>query len=104
MLSGAMWSAWEIAGTAVFRIVVSSDSIKNATATSHGSNCLLATEGVIEAQAIAGGSSKLMIARNCHEFCHWRRQSSQRHSRIPAVKRKLALVIVGLDKRSQRVL
>jgi len=28
-------------GTAVFRIVVSSDSIKNATATSHGRSCLL---------------------------------------------------------------
>jgi hypothetical protein len=33
-----------MAGTAVFRIVVSSDSMKNATATSHGSNRLLATE------------------------------------------------------------
>ena len=29
-------------GTAVFRIVVSSDSIKNATATSHGKSRLLA--------------------------------------------------------------
>jgi len=32
MLSGATWSAFEIAGTAVLRIVVSSDSMKNATA------------------------------------------------------------------------
>jgi len=30
-----------MAGTAVLRIVVSNDSIKNATATSHGNNCLL---------------------------------------------------------------
>jgi hypothetical protein len=37
--------ASEMAGTAVFRIVVSSDSIKNATATSHGSSRLLAADG-----------------------------------------------------------
>ena len=39
-------SASDIAGTAVFRIVVSSDSIKNATATSHGKNRLLDADGV----------------------------------------------------------
>jgi len=32
-------------GTAVLRIVVSSDSIKNATATSHGKSRLLAADG-----------------------------------------------------------
>ena len=32
-------------GTAVFRIVVSSDSMKNATATSHGKSCLLEADG-----------------------------------------------------------
>jgi hypothetical protein len=36
MLSGATPSACETTGTAVFRIVVSSDSMKNATATSQG--------------------------------------------------------------------
>src|SRR3954466_8925042 len=36
MLSGATPSAAAMAGTAVFRMVVSSDSMKNATATSHG--------------------------------------------------------------------
>ena len=38
-----------MAGTAVFRIVVSSDSMKNATATSHGNNRLLdaAREGTV---------------------------------------------------------
>src|SRR5580692_9002053 len=41
MLSGATWRAAAIVGTPVFRIVVSSDSIKNATAISHGSNRLL---------------------------------------------------------------
>src|SRR5438876_5623172 len=38
MLSGATASACATAGTAVFRIVVSSDSMKKATATSHGNN------------------------------------------------------------------
>ena len=37
MLSGTTFSAAAIDGSAVFRIVVSSDSMKNATATSHGS-------------------------------------------------------------------
>ena len=41
MLSGATWSAAAIVGTAVLRIVVSSDSIKNATAISHGTRRLL---------------------------------------------------------------
>src|SRR5258706_4819717 len=41
MLSGATLSADAIAGTAVFRMVVSNDSMKNATATSQGSNRLL---------------------------------------------------------------
>jgi hypothetical protein len=45
MLRGVTWSAAEIAGTAVFRMVVSRDSIKNATATSHGKRRLLAPEG-----------------------------------------------------------
>ena len=44
MLSGATLRASEIAGTAVFKIVVSSDSIKNATATSHGRRRLLAAD------------------------------------------------------------
>jgi hypothetical protein len=38
MLSGATASAFATAGTAVFRIVVSSDSMKEATATRHGSS------------------------------------------------------------------
>jgi hypothetical protein len=45
MLSGATLSASDMTGTAVFRIVVSSDSMKNATATSQGRSCLLETEG-----------------------------------------------------------
>src|SRR5271155_3439760 len=49
MLRGATWSAAAIVGTAVFKIVVSSDSMKNATATSHGSSRLL--------EAASGGGS-----------------------------------------------
>jgi hypothetical protein len=45
MLSGATSRASEITGTAVFRIVVSNDSMKNATATSHGKSCLLEEDG-----------------------------------------------------------
>jgi hypothetical protein len=45
MLRGAAWRADEIAGTAVLRMVVSRDSIKNATATSHGKRRLLVSEG-----------------------------------------------------------
>ena len=43
MLSGATLSAAAMVGTAVFRIVVSSDSMKNATATSHGNSLLPTT-------------------------------------------------------------
>jgi hypothetical protein len=48
MLRGATPSAEEMAGTAVLRIVVSSDSIKKATATSHGTSRLAAAEGADE--------------------------------------------------------
>ena|SRR5208282_6465278 len=45
MLSGVTLSASDMAGTAVFKIVVSSDSMKNATATSHGKSRLLEADG-----------------------------------------------------------
>src|SRR6202167_2125214 len=45
MRSGATPGAEEIAGTAVLRIVVSSDSIKKATATSHGKRRFDASDG-----------------------------------------------------------
>ena len=50
MLRGATWSAAAIVGTAVLRIVVSSDSIKNATAISQGTRRLL--------EAASGGCEK----------------------------------------------
>src|SRR5579863_453266 len=52
MLSGVTFSASEIAGTAVFRIVVSSDSMKNATATSHGKSRLLEADGAAGSEGI----------------------------------------------------
>ena len=57
MLSGATFRASEMAGTAVFRIVVSNDSIKNATATSHGNSVLLDAEGepVVEGALLEDG-------------------------------------------------
>ena len=43
-----------MAGTAVFRMVVSSDSMKKATATNQGSSRLLVADGVGEAEAVEG--------------------------------------------------
>jgi len=60
MLSGATFRAAAIAGTAVFRIVVSSDSIKNATATSHGKNCLLEADNGVE-EVLMGYVPNLVI-------------------------------------------
>ena len=54
MLSGATLSAAAIAGTAVFRIVVSSDSMKKATATSHGNSRLLDIEGAASSESRRG--------------------------------------------------
>src|SRR5881296_283388 len=45
MLSGATLSAAATVGTAVFRMVVSSASMKKATATSHGSSRLTDSSG-----------------------------------------------------------
>src|SRR5579862_7463795 len=54
MLSGATLRAAAMVGTAVFRIVVSSDSMKNATAISHGRSRLLES-------ASAGGEAGVSI-------------------------------------------
>jgi len=51
MLRGATLSASEMAGTAVFRMVVSRDSMKNATATSHGKSRLLEADGASGSEA-----------------------------------------------------
>src|SRR5580698_5628398 len=56
MLRGPTWRAAEIAGTAVFRMVVSKDSMKKATATSHGRSRLLASDRVDD---VAGATGEL---------------------------------------------
>src|SRR5580658_7566547 len=58
MLRGAMPRAEEMAGTAVFRMVVSSDSIKNATATSHGRRRLLEASGWGVSEGALGESTE----------------------------------------------
>jgi hypothetical protein len=55
MLRGATPSAEEMAGTAVLRIVVSRDSIKKATATSHGRSRLEASEGCDDDGGVING-------------------------------------------------
>jgi hypothetical protein len=60
MLRGATPSAEEMAGTAVLRIVVSSDSIKKATATSHGKNRLEASEGSNEIGGAINGPAEFI--------------------------------------------
>jgi hypothetical protein len=62
MLSGATPRAEEMAGTAVLRIVVSSDSMKNATATSHGKIRLAASDTVVGEEAIDGTEGFIRLA------------------------------------------
>src|ERR1700692_4794076 len=66
MLSGGTLSASEMAGTAVFRIVVSSDSMKNATATSHGKRLLLEADGAagIEGEMVELAGPMAMESKN----------------------------------------
>src|ERR1700733_3915350 len=64
MLRGATPRAEEMVGTAVLRIVVSSDSIKNATATSHGRSRLEVSEGLDEDGGAINGPA-WFICRNC---------------------------------------
>jgi hypothetical protein len=59
MLNGAMPSAFAMAGTAVFRIVVSSDCMKKATATNHGKKRFTAS---IEIAEVAGAASAATTA------------------------------------------
>src|SRR4051812_34354933 len=56
MLSGATPSAAATVGTAVLRIVVSTASMKKATATSHGSSCFAAALATGDGETAAGCS------------------------------------------------
>jgi hypothetical protein len=61
MLRGATWRAEEMAGTAVLRIVVSSDSVKKATATSHGKRRFDPSDGSDEDGVAINGPEVLII-------------------------------------------
>jgi hypothetical protein len=65
MLSGATFNAAAIVGTAVLRIVVSSDSIKNATAISQGSSRLLESASVGGGEGVAACLSGLTSVGIC---------------------------------------
>lgn len=64
MLNGAMPSAAAMAGTAVFRIVVSSDCMKKATATSHGKKRRTALIEIAEGTGATVASSATTAAAN----------------------------------------
>jgi hypothetical protein len=69
MLSGVMLRASEMAGTAVLRMVVSSDSMKKATATSHGSKRKAASEGTGASAAVLEVGDELMNLRSMEKSC-----------------------------------
>jgi hypothetical protein len=58
----------------VFKMVVSSCSNKNATATSHGSNFLLVADGERELDIGAAASTGFVGPMKLLLFCHARRQ------------------------------
>jgi hypothetical protein len=62
MLSGVTANALAMTGTAVFKMVVSSDSMKKATATNHGSIRLTAADGSSESVARAVNACFLIEA------------------------------------------
>src|ERR1019366_5152272 len=74
MLRGPTPRAEEMAGTAVLRIVVSSDSMKKATATSHGKRRLEVSEGTHEDGGALNGPHGV-VGRRLREV------SSATHSR-----------------------
>src|SRR5277367_5468351 len=63
MLRGATPRAEEMVGTAVLRIVVSSDSMKKATATSHGRSRLEASEGSEEDGGVLNGPARFICRK-----------------------------------------
>ena len=69
-----------MAGTAVFRIVVSSDSMKNATATSHGKSRLVEILGTGENAVLEGelmkGEGEAERDRFAIPIKSWRRRGS----------------------------
>lgn len=67
MLKGPTLRAAEIAGTAVFRMVVSRDSMNSATATSQGKSRLLDAESAVAWISFEGGPEGFI------QFEYWNR-------------------------------
>jgi hypothetical protein len=80
MLSGATFKAAAIAGTAVFRIVVSSDSMKKATATSQGSNFKL-DDSIRGVTAISGTGARFKANMHAH---------GPKHGKLPGSIQKIS--------------
>ena len=89
MLSGAMCRAAAIDGTAVFKMVVSSDSMKNATATSQGKRGFMKVPRSGTAPSRTGRAIELSTATR-------RPASFQLESRIGTVDHRDAAVILRL--------
>ena len=73
MLSGVTSIACAIVGTAVLRMVVSSDCMKKATATSHGSSRLVVSVGA------GGGAVAVVVIRWTASL--WRRAAGRANRR-----------------------
>src|SRR5208282_3946415 len=91
MLSGATWSAAAIVGTPVFRMVVSRDSIKNATAMSHGSSSLLeaASDGCEEGASIGLGGPTF-VGDGCMNLRDRVHQSSIREDQLSPIRASIS--------------
>src|SRR6185503_2329515 len=90
MLSGATWSAAAIAGTAVFRMVVSSDSIKTAMATNHGRSRLTESLGVDN--CCGNGSSLQEVLSHRNRTIHQPRKLTRFENRAEFLCKLIRLI------------
>src|SRR5262245_40945404 len=94
MLSGAIFSAAATVGTAVLRIVVSSDSMKDATATNHGTRRLTGSPPAGAALSLTGVASLGSILRR--ELLHRPGVIVAATDRMVAILRRLRAGTDGL--------
>src|SRR5258708_19724444 len=94
MLSGGTLSACAMAGTAVFRIVVSNDSMKKPTATSHGRRRLAVWLKVTVSRACKAieRSASVACERRVHDTLRLGDQSVQ----MPGVMKALGVDLVNI--------
>ena len=80
MLSGATPSALAMAGTAVFRMVVSRDSMKKATATSHGKILFTDAAGSRrDVEAMQDSSGTILVTKIIASILGIAKENLQRH-------------------------